>query len=419
VKTYYDGKSSAQISKELNISDSTIRWHLVETRKKLKRRIEMDNHENLNYKPIALNAGWSGENCKTMRGIGQYRLVDNILYVCYGEPLTIEEISQKLSVAAAFVEPHIEELVYMDDMKQIGSDKYQTNIFIRTKAFLEIEQRYTYDNIGAKAEKIYEAIEKRFDKIKDINFVGSDLDKDFLLWILICYQTERLERKAKNIISKTKEFLCCTPKRKDGSEHYVRAFLQEDDYVSPMPEEVQAFGQKCDYCISNAWAPHEISSYQIVSYATIQAGDRNILWGNALKQIQHIVKISKNDLAPDKYTETLIAEYAKSGLMKVDGGKIKILMPYLTKNEYEKLDEILLEAEAKLGEDFFVDYIEGYMKKAKTQIPDFLPDNEKNYVVTGISCVAPVPYYLSERGKLRYPTDEEAKRLGIIVWELT
>ena len=42
VMFYYDGKSSRQISKELNISDSTVRWHLVEIRKKLKGRIEID-----------------------------------------------------------------------------------------------------------------------------------------------------------------------------------------------------------------------------------------------------------------------------------------------------------------------------------------------------------------------------------------
>jgi len=57
------------------------------------------------------------------------------------------------------------------------------------------------------------------------------------------------------------------------------------------------------------------------------------------------------------------------------------------------------------------------MKIPKKQIPDFLPDNEKNYVATEICSIATIPYYLPVHGKLRYPTDEEAKRIGIIIWK--
>ena len=228
--TYYDGKPSSQISKELNIPDSTVRWHLTEIRKKLKGRIEMNNNENLNYKPITLIGGWSGRSGTNARGIGQYRLVDNICFICYGKPLTIEEMAQKLSVAAAFIEPHIEELVFMDYMKAVDGSKYQTNFFIRTRAFLEIETQYQYDNVKNKAVKLYEPLEKRFVDIKAINFIGSDLDKDFLMWILIPLLIKRLETKANDIIKQKKEYFYCMPKRKDGSEHWIRAFLQEDDY---------------------------------------------------------------------------------------------------------------------------------------------------------------------------------------------
>ncbi|MCL2774506.1 MAG: RNA polymerase sigma factor [Oscillospiraceae bacterium] len=414
--TYYDGKSSSQISKELNISDSTVRWHLVEIRKKLKGRIEMNNNENLNYKPIALKAFWAGQTFKTMRGIGQYRLVDNILYVCYGKALTIEEIAQKLSVAAAFIEQHINELVFMDDMKVVDGNKYQTNFFIRTREFLEIAEKYNYDNTKNKAERLYEAVEKRYGDIKAVNFIGSDFDKDFMLWTFIPMLISRLENKANNIIKQKKEYFYCTPKRKDGTEHWIRAFLQEDGYISSLPEEIKKFGAKLDYQASGM-TTDEISSFQFISYATEQTGGRNIFWGDELQKIMHIAEIIKNNLTPDKYDKMLISTYAEAGLVKVDGDKIQMLIPCLKKIEYEKLDKILLEIESELGDDFFVGYIEGYMKKVKGQAPDFLPDNEKNYIATGITSIAAVPYYLTERGKLRYPTDEEAKRLGIIIWE--
>ena len=423
VMFYYDGKSSREISKELNIYDSTVRWHLTEIRKKLKGRIEMNN-ENLVYKPIKLRSSGQGKTGISLWGIGHYRLVDNICYVCYGEPLTIEEIAQQLSVAAAFIEPHLEELVYMDYMKIVDNNKYQTNFFIRTEAFLEISKQYNYDNIKNYAVKLYEALEKRYADIKSINFAGSDLDKDFMLWILIPLLISRLEKKANEILNQKKEYFCCMPKRKDGTETWLLTFLQEDDFISTLSEEVKEFSKKanCDWC--DPWLPNEICSLQIYHYATAKAGGRNVLRGREFQELSRIVEIIKpKDIfgAINDYDKTLVARYAAMGLVKVDHervDKISILIPYLKKDEYEKLDMILLEIETELGDDFFVDYIESYMKKAKEQVPSFLPENERNFVTRGISCLTAMPYYLSTIGKLRYPTDEEAKRLGIIIWEL-
>ena len=415
--TYYDGKSSKQISKELNISDSTVRWHLVEIRKKLKGRIENMSNENLNYKPITLRAHLTGKSGYDTKGIGHYRLVDNICYVCYGEPLTIEEIAQRLSVAAAFIEPHITELVFMDYMKIIDNNKYQTNFFIRTEAFLEIAYQYHYDNIKAKAEKLYKAVEKRYTDIKAINFVGSDLDKDFMLWILIPMLIFRLEIKAVEIIGKKKEYFCCMPKRKDGSENWIRAWLVEKDYVSSLSDEIKEFAKKSFGSFCDPWIPNEIHSLQVYSYPTPY--DRPALQGREFQELSHIVDIIKNNLTtPDNHDKTLIARYAEAGYIKVEDGKIQMLIPYLRYDEYKELDKILLEAESELGTDFFVDYIEGYMNKVKSQLPDFLSENEKNYVITGISCLNVIPYYLSEQNMLRYPTDEEARRLGIIIWDM-
>jgi len=416
--TYYDGKSSAQVSKELNISDSTVRWHLVEIRKKLKGRIENMNTENLNYKPITLEAWQDGDRNST-RGVGQYRLVDNICWACYGKPLTIEKIAQKLSVAAVFIEPHLEELVFMDYMTLVDGNKYQTSFFIRTQRFDEIQTQYSYDNIKYKAEKLYDALDKKFEDIKAISFLGADLDKDFLMWVLLSRLIVRLENQADAIIDGTKEFAWSAPKRKDGSTHWLTAKLKEENYVSNLPDEVKKYWDWAGYRESNAWAPKEVSSFQVTTYALFKiGGDRRIYWGDELLKIRRVAEITRNNLTPSDYDKMLVATYSEAGLVKVERDKISMMIPYLTKVEYDKLDEILLEIETELGGDYFVDFIKGYMKQAKAQIPEFLPENEKNHISTGITCRTTIPYYLADIGKLRYPTDEEAKRLGIIIWEI-
>ena len=382
------------------------------------------NTENLNLQPIKLKSSGQGKTDINLRGIGHYRLVDNICYVCYGKPLAIEEIAQRLSVAAAFIEPHLEELVFMDYMKIVDGNKYQTNFFVRTAVFLEIAKQYNYDNVKNTAVQLYETLEKRYGDIKAINFAGSDTDKDFLLWIFIPLLIKRLETKANEILSKKKEYFCCMPKRKDGTETWLLAYLQEDDFISTLSEEVKEFSKKTECVWCDPWIPDEICSLQIYHYATMQTGGRNALREREFQELSRIIQVTKpRDIfdAVSDYDKTLIARYAEIGLVKVDhekGDKISILIPYLKKDEYEKLDKILLDIEAELGEDFFVDYIEGYMKKAKRQVPDFLPENERNFVATGISCLTALPFYLSTIGKLRYPMDEEAKRLGIIIWEM-
>jgi len=421
IMAYYDGKSSRQISKELDISDSTVRWHLAETRKKLKGRIENMSNENLNYRPIALNVGHNGSVNGTngMKGLGQNRIVDNICYVCYGIPLTIEEIARKLSVAAVFLEYHIDELVYMDYLKIVDEKKYQTNFFIKTPAYGEIAAQHYYDNIKDLAGKFYEAIEKRYDDIKAINFLGSDLDKDFILWILIPKLIRRLESEAACITEKKNNWSYYYPKRKDGSEHWVCASLQDCDYTSTISQEAREFSKKTNgNGIKIRGTDNNIRSLQLDSYATLQL---KIYWrdfnGDELKELSRIAEIIRNNLTPNDYDKILIAKHAGLGYIKVDGGKPQMMIPYLNKDEYEKLDKIFSEIESELGNDFFVDFNESYTKKAKSQIPDFISEDEKVNTIGGITCAYAIPYYLSEHNKLRYPTDEEAKRLCTIVWE--
>jgi hypothetical protein len=311
-------------------------------------------------------------------------------------------------------------------MKVVDGNKYQTNFFIRTQAFADESARYYINHIGSniavkeKFVKLYEEIEKRYDDIKAIDFAGSDLDKDFLLWALMPLLIRRLENKSNDIIKQKKEYFYCMPKRKDGSEHWIRAFLQEEDYVSTISKDGNEFFEKfINSRWSDAWLPNEILSLQIISYATKQIGGREFLWGNSFPEISRIVEMIKNNLTPGEYDERIITKYEEMGYVKIDDGKIKILIPYFKKDEYEKLDKIFLDIENTLGDDFFVDFIEGYIKTMKSHVPDFLPDNERNYAASGdVTFITSIPYYLADKGKLRYPTDEEAKRLCIIIYEI-
>lgn len=93
---YYENKTSQEIAKNMGITDSTVRWHLTEIRKKLREGIEMV--DNLNYSPQKLEVwhdGWV--NDWSMTGLKDDLICQNIVIACYGNPLTIEEIGRNKS----------------------------------------------------------------------------------------------------------------------------------------------------------------------------------------------------------------------------------------------------------------------------------------------------------------------------------
>ena len=50
---YYENKTQAQIAKELKITLSTVKWHLFDSKKNLKRGIENMKEEQLAFNPVS------------------------------------------------------------------------------------------------------------------------------------------------------------------------------------------------------------------------------------------------------------------------------------------------------------------------------------------------------------------------------
>ena len=138
---YFENKKSTEIAEALNLKSSTVRWYLGEVRKQLKVGIE-EKQDYLSYEPKYLECVVSGIMYdETLAGLKDNLLTQNIAVVCYGEPLSLTEISKRLGVAAAYIEGLLEKLVHMDYIKVIGT-KYQTNFFIQTKRLEWIQAKY-------------------------------------------------------------------------------------------------------------------------------------------------------------------------------------------------------------------------------------------------------------------------------------
>ena len=189
---YFQNRSCEEIAQRLGLSDTAVRWHLSQARKKLREGIELVQ-DGLSYTPRRLMVGLYGE-LGPRRQVGLDMgdlLAQNIVIACYGEPLTVEEIARRLGVAAAYLEYHIKNLLFMDYLRVVNKTRYQTNFFIREPKHHVAQAKYHFEHIGPIAERIYGALNDRYSEIKDIGFTGCDPDKDLVLWSLIALCTER------------------------------------------------------------------------------------------------------------------------------------------------------------------------------------------------------------------------------------
>lgn len=418
---YYQSKSGDEIAKLLNIPHSTVRWHLSEIKKKLKVGIEMET--SLNYTPQRIMAGHDGRADGNMGqcGLGKDRLVDNICLACYGKALTIEEIARTLTVATGYIENHINELVYMDYLRVVEKNKYTTNFFISTLRHNMIFAKYHYHHIAPYAQRIYTAFDKRYDKIKSIGFLGSDLDKDFVMWAIIPLVLNTLYWKSGSFVLNRNKIKIDTPKRKDGSQHWVCATLCDDHYFDTQTEftaeEVIFHAKSTGNGIKTRDDGLGRASLQLDSRATMNIG---LHWRdfNApdLSELHRIAEIIRSGDEPNKFDQLVISREAEQGYVCMENNHPKMLIPFFFKDEYEQLGKILDEIIAELGETLFADYIDDFAIAFEKELPAFISKEERIYHKYKIYPQYAVLYWLTDNGYLRYPTDEEAKRLCTVVW---
>ncbi len=131
---YYDGLSTKQISQRLGLPEGTVTWRLSEARKKLKK--ECTQMEESVLRPVKMSLGIYGSgnyNGDSIPFPSQYiddGLSQNILYYCYENPCSVEELAKLTGVPAFYIEERIDNLVKREAVVEASKGKYQTDFII-------------------------------------------------------------------------------------------------------------------------------------------------------------------------------------------------------------------------------------------------------------------------------------------------
>ena len=129
---YFENRKQTDIAKELDIPLGTVKWHLFEAKKELKRGMDtMRKTSELKFNPIKFNScGINGSvGTKSPDEIFRSTLSQNICYCVRNVAKTVNEIADDLGVSPVYVETEVEFLEEYGFL-QAQRDKYIVNFII-------------------------------------------------------------------------------------------------------------------------------------------------------------------------------------------------------------------------------------------------------------------------------------------------
>lgn len=232
---YYEGKKQEEISQLLDIPKGTVKWHLFDAKKELKKGMEkMDNKvSELKFNPIKFSfMGVNGSIGKDGGTSNFFKssLAQNIIYSIYVEGKTVNEIAELLSVSPVYVESEVEYLEEYSFLTSLPGNKYISNMLIDE---VTEEQLYLIDNMYKNASKliandIFDEVMKS-EVIKSENLYYPEEDKNFLMWTLVLYIISQSESSEDSPI----KFEDIATIRKDGGCYIASASIDNPFLKKP------------------------------------------------------------------------------------------------------------------------------------------------------------------------------------------
>lgn len=251
---YFENRKQADIAKELGIPLGTVKWHLFEAKKELKRGMDtMRKASELKFNPIKFHyCGITGSiGTKSPDEFLRSALSQNICYCVRNTAKTINEIAEDLGVSPVYVETEVEFLEEYGFL-QAQKDKYIVNFIIDepTTELLTMQNEMYKHAAELFANDLYdELISTGILDDADIRCGQTDkpislvdapkADHNFILWSLIPYIAAWSGEK---LMDKRISFEEVATLRPDGAHNIFHASVVPDEMI--LPE---------DYVYMNNW----------------------------------------------------------------------------------------------------------------------------------------------------------------------
>ncbi len=242
---YFENRKQADIASELGIPLGTVKWHLFEAKKELKRGMDtMRKASQLKFNPIRFHSyGINGSVGK--RSADEFfrsTLAQNICYCVRNTAKTLNEIADDLGVSPVYVETEVEFLEEYGFL-QAQKDKYMINFIISEPTAELLTMQNTMYKRAAElfANDLYDELTSSgiLDD-PDIRCGQTDqpvsltdtpkADHNFILWTLIPYIAAW---SGKKLLDERISFEEVATIRPDGAHNIFHASVVPDEMILP------------------------------------------------------------------------------------------------------------------------------------------------------------------------------------------
>ncbi|MGN0505636.1 MAG: sigma-70 family RNA polymerase sigma factor [Lachnospiraceae bacterium] len=242
---YFENRKQAEIAGELGIPLGTVKWHLFEAKKELKRGMDtMRKASELKFNPIKFSSyGMNGSvGTKSMEEFFRGALAQNICYCVRNSAKTVAEIADDLGVSPVYVETEAE---YLEEygFLLLQKDKYIANFLIEepTKELLMMQNEMYQRAAGLFANDLFDELTAS-GLLNDPGIVchqtdaplsfteTAHADDNFILWALIPYIAACSGEKRMDTDIPFEEVATMRP---DGGHNIFHASVTSHDFVLP------------------------------------------------------------------------------------------------------------------------------------------------------------------------------------------
>lgn len=244
---YFENKKQETIATELGIPLGTVKWHLFEAKKNLKKGIDtMRQIGQLQFNPIKFelcgtngSPGTKGANSNLLRST----FSQNIVYSVWKEAKTVGKIADDLGVSPVYVESEAEYLAEYGFLTE-KSGKYLCNILIdeASNELIELKDKMYRQAAEAFANELFDELTNS-GILKDPRIICAQTDKPitstsheraddhFILWSLIPYIAAR---SGEGLMDQSISFDEVATIRPDGGHNLCYASIAAPNVKPPM-----------------------------------------------------------------------------------------------------------------------------------------------------------------------------------------
>lgn len=252
---YFENKKQGEIAEALGIPVGTVKWHLFEAKKELKRGMDtMRKASELKFNPITFQdfAINGSVGTKTSEDFFHSALAQNICYCVKWEAKTVAEIADALGVSPVYVEKEaefLEEYGFLSEEK----GKYLSNFLIEETTTERMRLQSEMYRSAAKlfANDLYEELTASgllehedilCQQTEQPVTLQQEIERDsnFLLWSLIPYIAAWSGESLRKDAISFEEVATIRP---DGGQNIVHAHVKQQDVKWP-----EEYGEGFSFC---------------------------------------------------------------------------------------------------------------------------------------------------------------------------